>query len=201
MGRRASRGSQRDPAARGGFDPPDARRTRHLAFHRQPQRPRAGHGETATNSAWRTISSGPRSTGTPSPIRSRKSPPGSAWDWTRSRSLTISLSSGRKSRLRHPKVLCIDAAELAGIPDLKRMHPRFITEESRSRRQMYQSDVRTPGSRARIHRDQRRVPGPKLNMVFTISKVSEEDLKRAEELTLRTHQLNTTGTPTRTRTR
>src|SRR5262249_13401837 len=41
----------------------------------------------------------------------------------------------------HSKVLCIDAANLAGIPDLKRMHPRFITDESKTRRQMYQSDV------------------------------------------------------------
>ena len=48
----------------------------------------------------------------------------------------------------HPKVLCIDAAELSGIPALKRMHPRFITEESKSRRLLYMSDgKRRPGSR------------------------------------------------------
>ena len=62
--------------------------------------------------------------------------------WTPSRSSTTSPSSVRKSHLRHPKVLCIDAADLAGIPDLKRMHPRFITDESRARRKMYQSDER-----------------------------------------------------------
>jgi len=32
-----------------------------------------------------------------------------------------------------------------------------------------------------------------LNMVFTIAPAQEEDLRRAEELTVRTHQLNTTG--------
>ena len=47
----------------------------------------------------------------------------------------------------HPKVLCIDAAELSGIPALKRMHPRFITEESKTRRLMYLSDVAPPGGR------------------------------------------------------
>ena len=33
----------------------------------------------------------------------------------------------------------------------------------------------------------------KLEMDFTISPVDDDDLKRAEELTVRTHQLNTTG--------
>jgi FkbH-like protein len=92
----------------------------------------------------------------------------------------------------HPKVLCIDAAGLGGIPDLKRMHPRFITEESKTRRLMYKSDVRRQEA-------EREFTGTNetflanLGMEFTISTVSEEDLKRAEELTVRTHQLNTTG--------
>ena len=92
----------------------------------------------------------------------------------------------------HPKVLCIDAAELSGIPALKRMHPRFITEESKTRRLMYLSDVRRQEA-------EREFTGTnedflaKLDMEFTISPVGDDDLKRAEELTVRTHQLNTTG--------
>ena len=92
----------------------------------------------------------------------------------------------------HPKVLCIDAAELAGIPALKRMHPRFITDESKTRRLMYMSDVRRQEA-------EREYTGTnedflaKLDMDFTISQVADDDLKRAEELTVRTHQLNTTG--------
>jgi FkbH-like protein len=92
----------------------------------------------------------------------------------------------------HPKVLCIDAAELIGIPDHKRMHPRFITEESKTRRLMYRSDVRRQEA-------EREFTGASddflasLDMEFTISTVGDDDLKRAEELTVRTHQLNTTG--------
>jgi len=92
----------------------------------------------------------------------------------------------------HPKVLCIDAAELSGIPALKRMHPRFITEESKTRRLMYKGDVRRQEA-------EREFTGTnedflaKLGMEFTILPVGDEDLKRAEELTVRTHQLNTTG--------
>ena len=48
----------------------------------------------------------------------------------------------------HPKVLCIDAAELAGIPGLKRPIPRFITDESKIRRKSTRatSDDRKPNA-------------------------------------------------------
>jgi glutaryl-CoA dehydrogenase (non-decarboxylating) len=91
-----------------------------------------------------------------------------------------------------PEVLCIDAADLCKVADLPRMHPRFITDDSARRRQMYLSDLQRNTVEATFS-------GPKneflatLNMVLTITPAREEDLKRAEELTLRTHQLNTTG--------
>jgi glutaryl-CoA dehydrogenase (non-decarboxylating) len=91
-----------------------------------------------------------------------------------------------------PDVACIDAADLVQVPDMPRMHPRFITDESGQRRQMYLSDLRRNTVEAEFI-------GPKneflatLNMVLTIAPAREEDLKRAEELTMRTHQLNTTG--------
>ncbi len=92
----------------------------------------------------------------------------------------------------HPQVLCIDSADLAGIVELPEMMPRFITEDSRKRRAMYQADIH----RNRAEGD---FVGPKeeflagLGMIFTLAPAREEDLKRAEELTVRTHQLNTTG--------
>jgi FkbH-like protein len=92
----------------------------------------------------------------------------------------------------HPKVLCIDAADLAGIPDLPRMHPRFITDESKVRRLMYLSDERRQVAEREFSGTNEEFLA-KLNMVFTIAKVDDADLKRAEELTVRTHQLNTTG--------
>jgi len=91
-----------------------------------------------------------------------------------------------------PDVLCIDAADIDKLLDMPEMNPRFITDDSSKRRLMYISDIK----RDKIEEN---FVGPKedflatLNMVLTIALAQEEDLKRAEELTVRTHQLNTTG--------
>lgn len=92
----------------------------------------------------------------------------------------------------NPAVLCIDAAYLEHLLDMPEMNPRFITEDSKIRRKMYQSDIERNAAEEKFD-------GPaedflaSLNMVFTIAPVREGDLERAEELTVRTHQLNTTG--------
>jgi FkbH-like protein len=88
--------------------------------------------------------------------------------------------------------MCIDSADLSGLTGLKRMHPRFITEESKTRRLMYMSDVRRQDAEAEFTGTNEDFLA-KLDMDFTISPVGDDDLKRAEELTVRTHQLNTTG--------
>ena len=92
----------------------------------------------------------------------------------------------------HDKVLCVDSALLEDFLDRPALNPRFITEDSRLRRRMYMADV----ERNRVEAE---YSGPKeeflatLGMIFTIAPCREEDLKRAEELTVRTNQLNTTG--------
>jgi len=92
----------------------------------------------------------------------------------------------------HDKVLCIDSAELDGLLGRPELNPRFITEDSKERRRMYMADIRR-------NREEEEFVGPKedflatLGMIFTIAPCREEDLKRAEELTVRTNQLNTTG--------
>jgi len=92
----------------------------------------------------------------------------------------------------HAGVLCLDSARLDDLLDRPEFNPRFITEDSRLRRRMYQADVRR-------NREEAEFVGPTeeflatLGMVFTIAPCREEDLQRAEELTVRTHQLNTTG--------
>jgi len=92
----------------------------------------------------------------------------------------------------HEKVLCIDSALLDDMLERPELKPRFITEDSKIRRRMYMADI------AR-NREEAEFVGPTeeflstLNMIFTIAPAKEEDLKRAEELTVRTHQLNTTG--------
>lgn len=91
-----------------------------------------------------------------------------------------------------PEVLCIDADDLHRIPGMPRMMPRFITSESQLRRQMYLADI----ERNKIENE---FAGTNeeflatLGMVFRIKPADEGDLQRAEELTARTHQLNTTG--------
>ena len=72
------------------------------------------------------------------------------------------------------------------------MNPRFITEDSKVRRLMYLSDIER-------NKQETEFVGPteeflaSLGMELTISEAQEDDLQRAEELTVRTHQLNTTG--------
>lgn len=91
-----------------------------------------------------------------------------------------------------PEVLCIDAADLPCLLDLPEMNPRFITSDSKKRRLMYLSGM------VRNKMEEEFV-GPKelflasLNMDLTIFPAKEDDLQRAEELTVRTNQLNATG--------
>jgi FkbH-like protein len=92
----------------------------------------------------------------------------------------------------HPEITCIDALEYKTLPDLPRLNPRFITEDSARRRKMYQDDIKR-----KQEEDSFQGPPEKflasLNMKFIISECKEEDLKRAEELTVRTNQLNATA--------
>lgn len=91
-----------------------------------------------------------------------------------------------------PEVFCIDAARLNQLLAMPEMNPRFITEDSKMRRKLYMCDIER-------NKAEEEYAGPKeeflatLNMKFTICSPTEEDLKRAEELTIRTNQLNATG--------
>ncbi|RDI53343.1 HAD-IIIC family phosphatase [Nocardia mexicana] len=92
----------------------------------------------------------------------------------------------------HPTVRCYPAdriAELAGLPEFT---PGTATSEARHRRSYYRAE------RAR-RADEGEFGGSdaeflaSLGLVMTVRTASEEDLARAHELTVRTHQLNTTG--------
>lgn len=91
-----------------------------------------------------------------------------------------------------PQVLCIDALEVDGMLARPAFNPRFVTDDSARRRAMYQADI----TRKEV---EEHFEGPQeaflasLDMRLSIATPLEEDLKRAEELTLRTNQLNTTG--------
>jgi FkbH-like protein len=91
-----------------------------------------------------------------------------------------------------PEVLCLDAAETDHLLELSALIPAFITDESKQRRSMYLSDIKRNEVEAAFD-------GPKqefletLGMKLSIYPATLDDLQRAEELTVRTHQLNTTG--------
>ncbi len=91
-----------------------------------------------------------------------------------------------------PEVMTLDAGELKGLTERPEFMPRFITDESALRRRMYQAD-------AQRGRAEEEFVGPTeeflagLDMKFEIAPAREEDLQRAEELTVRTNQLNSTG--------
>ncbi|TCO70408.1 HAD-IIIC family phosphatase [Marinisporobacter balticus] len=91
-----------------------------------------------------------------------------------------------------PQVSCIDAGCLGTILDMPELNPRFITEDSKLRRSMYQNDILRKNKEESFSGTQEEFLAS-LEMVLTISSAQEGDLERAEELTVRTHQLNSTG--------
>ena len=99
----------------------------------------------------------------------------------------------RDEVLHHlPDVRTFDPVDIVSFEEMAVFQPRFITEDTRVRRVMYQEEM------ARS-RDRERFDGPEesflrtLGMVLRVSPATEADLQRAEELTQRTNQLNTTG--------
>ncbi len=91
-----------------------------------------------------------------------------------------------------PDVRCFDSAQLRWMLDAEAFTPAHVTPEAAQRRSMYRANE------AR-QRDEETFTGPKeaflaqLGMVFTVAPAQDSDLLRAEELTVRTNQLNTTG--------
>jgi FkbH-like protein len=91
-----------------------------------------------------------------------------------------------------PEVICFDASDYKLLPDYPALNPRFITESSKLRRKLYLEDI----TRKNLEES---FSGPKeeflksLKMELKIKQAEENDLRRLEELTQRTHQLNTTG--------
>jgi len=92
-----------------------------------------------------------------------------------------------------PQVLCINAAKTERILEMEEFIPRFITVDSKKRRTMYIEDIKRKKS-------EEEYAGPKidfiksLDMVLQLDYAEKSDLQRVEELTIRTNQLNATGT-------
>ena len=95
-------------------------------------------------------------------------------------------------RYHHPDVMVIDAADVKTIPDMEDFTPRFITADSKLRREMYRSDLNRKATEESFHGSSEEFLET-LGMELTIAPVSHGDLERVEELTVRTNQLNSTG--------
>jgi FkbH-like protein len=93
-----------------------------------------------------------------------------------------------------PAVTCVDAGAVPDLPAWPELTPPFVTQDSARRRAMYLSDQRRG-----LAEQEFSGPGEEflatLGMVFSVAPAGEDDLARAEELTVRTNQLNTTGRP------
>ncbi len=91
-----------------------------------------------------------------------------------------------------PQVECIDAAALEQLIDMPRLKPAFISDDSKRRRHLYSSAVERDRIEAEFVGTAEEFL-TSLGMALTIAPATEADLIRAEELTRRTNQLNTTG--------
>jgi len=92
----------------------------------------------------------------------------------------------------HPDLTCIESSKYFELPSYPSLNPRFITKDSTKRRLMYLQDRQRK-------QDEDTFKGPRkeflssLNIHLMIHEAVLEDLRRAEELTVRTNQLNATG--------
>ncbi|MBQ8524832.1 MAG: HAD-IIIC family phosphatase [Clostridia bacterium] len=92
----------------------------------------------------------------------------------------------------HPDISVYDASELTSLADYPEFTVRFITEDSKNRRNMYVSDMTRDRAKAEFDGTDEAFMST-LDMRLSIDPVDETQLRRVEELTLRTHQLNSTG--------
>ena len=99
-----------------------------------------------------------------------------------------------REEVRHslPELLVLEATALPSLVQREEFIPSFITEDSARRRQMYRADIERKKAEEEFVGPQEDFLAS-LKMKFTIAPAQETDLQRAEELTVRTHQLNTTG--------
>ncbi|MBR4296198.1 MAG: HAD-IIIC family phosphatase [Clostridia bacterium] len=91
-----------------------------------------------------------------------------------------------------PDVRTYDALEFDKMLEYDEFCPVFITEDAKNRRSMYRADFERKEDEAAFGGSAEEFLST-LGMNLKISKVTKEDLRRVHELTVRTHQLNSTG--------
>lgn len=99
-----------------------------------------------------------------------------------------------REEVRHhlPEVRCFDATEVDMLKGALAEATAIVSGEAAGRRQLYQEGIRREEFKASF-KDEDGVFLQSLQLKLTIFPTSEHDLNRASELTMRTHQLNSTG--------
>lgn len=91
-----------------------------------------------------------------------------------------------------PEVMCLDVTEIEEAMGWPEFMPRFFTGESKRRRAMYRTQLVRDDEEAGFVGTSDEFLAT-LDMTLVIGEAGPEDLLRAEELTVRTNQLNATG--------
>jgi FkbH-like protein len=91
-----------------------------------------------------------------------------------------------------PEVRVYSHDQAALLPDLPEFTPEVVTEEARGRAELYRVEQQRKESEAQFQGSDQEFLAS-LDLVMEVRPASEDDLARAHELTVRTHQLNTTG--------
>lgn len=91
-----------------------------------------------------------------------------------------------------PEVLCIDSRNIDKFLKEYILDNNFVTEDSQRRRRMYMDEINRKKAEE-IYEGPKEEFLKSLNMELKISSAKNGDLERMEELTIRSHQLNSTG--------
>ena len=91
-----------------------------------------------------------------------------------------------------PEVMVLDEWAYQSILDREEFQPRFVTEDAKYRRAMYVAEGQRKEAESEFTGSNETFLKT-LDMKLSIAPVTEEDLQRVEELTVRTNQLNSTG--------
>ncbi|MBR1497832.1 MAG: HAD-IIIC family phosphatase [Oscillospiraceae bacterium] len=95
-------------------------------------------------------------------------------------------------RASEPLVRVYGAEQAASLPEMPEFQVRFVTEDASRRRLMYRADLARQGAEREFSGSDEQFLAT-LGMRLAIAPVTEDTLRRVEELTVRTHQLNSTG--------
>lgn len=90
-----------------------------------------------------------------------------------------------------PDVMTFDSKDAAQLADMPEFDPGFITTESKSRREFYQTEKKREKAEQQFSSREEFLVSCKMNL--SIRLMNQQDIPRVSELMTRTHQLNTTG--------